>query len=307
LSALGWQIRPRKPCGGRTPSTLGVAARRPSTRLVTVAGSKGCAYPRAQMPAAHPIHPDRLRGPCQLYTPGGGASVSSLISLHQPWTLSGPCHCARAWFPGTVSLPPWSRSQFQFLIPTPPSSGRSTLMVQPPRAKQADTLYACLFCAATGRNVRAMMLVSHSRRPSYSPCAPHSVHYFHSSTYTWILFAFPCPGRFLSTFDWVSSQCRRPQEGQPDPPPRITPSGGATAGPGHHSLSPAATRWKLAGAMSSSRGVARKARCRWSWGWGVFLSMSSCPRWETKSGSPCSQGAADASPLLPKRDDSRPL
>jgi hypothetical protein len=206
-----------------------------------------------------------------------------------------------------VSLPPWSRSQFQFLIPRPPSSGGSTLAVQPSRAKQVDTLYACLFCAATGRNVRAMMLVSHSRRPSYSPCAPHSVHYFHSSTYTWILFAFPCPGRFLSTFDWVSSQCRRPQEGQPDPPPRITPSGGATAGPGHHSLSPAATRWKLAGAMSSSRGVARKARCRWSWGWGVFLSMSSCPRWETKSGSPCSQGAADASPLLPKRDDSRPL
>ncbi len=110
--------------------------------LVTVTGTRACCWPRAQMPAAHPIHPDRIPSLAQWHLPHQSPSVCSLISLHQLNTLSGPCQPVLppppAWFPGTqLAPPPCNRPQFQFPIPTPSSSCR--IADQPSRLNAADT------------------------------------------------------------------------------------------------------------------------------------------------------------------------
>lgn len=63
-----------------------------STGLVTVAGSRGCLPASADACCSS----DSSRSncvPCPIAQPGAKASASSLISLHQLRTLSGPCLC----------------------------------------------------------------------------------------------------------------------------------------------------------------------------------------------------------------------
>jgi len=106
-----------------------------SPGLVTVAGSRGCVSVRTD--ACWPSDSSRSHCvPCPIIHPGAKASASSLISLHQLKTLSGPC-LRSTNLVSSDQLAPCHRLQFHFPIPTPPSSCQ--IAEQPLRFNTVDT------------------------------------------------------------------------------------------------------------------------------------------------------------------------
>ena len=141
--------------------------------------------PQVQMPAAHPIHPDRNRIPCPIIPPGRtGKRLFANLSppaSHPPWAM--PC-CARAWFPRAGS-PLATGPNSSFRCPRPRQAAKSRN--SPSRINAADTR-PCLRVqcvpshAAPGGDLRAVRLVNHSQDVHSPFRAQHPVHYCHPST-----------------------------------------------------------------------------------------------------------------------------
>ncbi len=167
--------------------------------------------PQVQMPAAHPIHPDRNRIPCPIIPPGRTskrlfANLSPPAS-HPSWAM--PC-CARAWVPRTGS-PLATGPNSSFRCPRPRQA--ATSRISPHGSTRPIPAPACL-CSVYHPMRRQGGSTGCAACQPFSGClfpfscpTPH-VHCSHPQTKAVIVRSLTLVrGEANSLFDWAGSGC----------------------------------------------------------------------------------------------------
>ena len=155
--------------------------------------------PQVQMPAAHPIHPDRNRIPCPIVPPGRTKQAPLRQSLPTSFASSMGHALLCSSLVSKGRLAPCNRPQFQFPMPTPPSSCQIAEQPLTDQRGRYPPLPACTVCAipcgARGRSTGCAACQPFSGRPfPFSCTTPRALFSspdlgrYRSSTY-------PCPWR----------------------------------------------------------------------------------------------------------------